>query len=215
MGPKKTTTTNQQSQERSSTSVGQATERETGIQDLLMQLAGNTASQFGDISNLAAGDMMNLDEGTTQQINALFNSQADASRRQASTDYKDTIYNTQDYFAKRGVADSSMERMGQGQAAQGYRNTLADIEGQRTQGIAGANLSLPFQIAQQQIGANQMLGSQIPGFTNVLMNNFLQRSLGNRTTEGTSSGTGAQETEGFTFGELAQLLGAAGSIKNG
>lgn len=206
----KTTDSQESGTSQSSTTVGQAGEIETGIQELLAGLAGNVGGQIGDLSNLTSGNVMELSPEVQGNIQNLYNTQAQASRRQLGADYQQQVFDTQDYLAKRGFQDSSEESTQFGALGAQHQRNLADVEGQRIGGISQANLSLPFQIGQQQIGAQNSLFGGLQGLTGSLLNNFLQRSLGERSTTGSSTGTGSQQTSGFTLGELAGFMPSIG-----
>ena len=204
---------NQAQQGRSSTRTGAVSDRESNLQQLLMELAGTTSQQFGDISGIAAGDMLDMPDNVREDIDRLFSEQAQISRRQAEMDYRDLMTNTQDYFAKRGQTDSSMERGGVRRTNAEFFKRLQDIESERASGVAGANLEMPLKTSDLQLRANQVLSGMVSGFSSPLLSSWLQTRLANvdQTSSGTSSGMA--ETSGYTVGELASLLSGVGAIK--
>ena len=175
-------------------------------------MAGQTAGQFGDLSDIAAGDILDIPEDVRQKISEVFAQQAAGERRQAGMDFRDIMTGTGDYLAKRGVQDSSIERSDVGRAGAEHYKRLADIEGRRAGGVAGAELSLPFQLAQTQIQGNQALGGMFGGFSNPLLENWLRTRLSQIDSTSSGTGTGTEETSGFTMGELAGLGEIAGAF---
>jgi len=81
---------------------------------------------------------------------------------------------------------------------QGRTNQLAGLESQAAQ----QRLQLPFQVAQMQMGAKQLLGQQCQGASGANLQALLQQQLA------TGTQTGTQETSGFTIGEIAPMAGA-------
>jgi len=190
--------------------VAAAGEDELGIQRLIQQIIGGLGEQLGDVSNLASGDVMDIPTSVSDQIRNVYNQQAASSRQQLDQDFKSAQQDTGDYLAKRGFQDTSYEAGLHSRLGAQRNRSRADIEATRSGGISQAHLQLPFQIGQMQLDTQNSLFGGLQGFTGQLLNQFLQRSA--RSTTGSSTGTGSQETSGFTIGELAGFVPNVGSI---
>ena len=208
----KTTESSQSGSQSGTVRTGAVSGQESQLQQLLMQLAGGVSGQFSDISDIAAGDILDIPEDIKQKIGSIFQEKATSERRGAEMDFRDILQGQGDYFAKRGVQDSSMERVGVGRAYAGHYQNLQDIESRRAGGVAETELQLPFQLAQSRLQGTQALGGVFGGFANPLLENWLRTRLSNIDSSGTSVGTGTEETSGFTLGELAGLSGFAGAL---
>lgn len=204
MGTKKTESTQTQ-QSTGSTRTGEVSSQEQRLQELLSGLAGQTAGQFGDISDITAGNIFDIPPEAMQYIQEAFGQQAQQERRGAESDFKDIMLKNQDYLAKRGIQDSSIENTEVGRRGSEFQRTLADIEGRRAGGVASAQLQLPFQLAQTRLKGQGVAGNMFSSFANPMLDAFLRTRLSNTNTTGTASGTGTEETSGFTIGELAGL----------
>ncbi len=187
MGEKKVETTE-------SRTIGKLTPEQEQAQRQLMEQAQQAFGQMGDLSGLAAGDLSQL---SPAMLAAIQQSQAGA-RQGIQTNYENEMRNQQMAASGRGIAGSSMEAVGSALLGQGRTQQLANLDAQAAQ----AQMTMPFQMAQQQMGANQLLGQLGAGMMGQNVGIYSQERLG----QGTASGS--QTTTGFNLGEIAPMAGA-------
>ena len=189
MGEKKTETAE-------SRTIGTLTPEQQEAQRQLSLQAQQAFGQMGDLSGLAAGDIGQL---SPEILAAIEQSQAGA-RQGIQTNFENEMRNQQLSASARGIAGSTQEAIGANILGQGRTQQLANLDAQAAQ----AQLQLPFQLAQQQLSANQFLGNLGAGLLGQNVGIYSQERLG----QGTSTGT--QTQTGFTLGELTPLAGAFG-----
>jgi hypothetical protein len=175
---------------------------ESNLLQLLQQLATSGAGQLGDLSALAQGQ---IGAPTSDDIQLIADSigrarQLAESQIQASGDVMGS--RAREDLASRGVSDSSSEVLSSLLNTLGTQQSVAQsIMGAQQQG-GQALMSLPFQRAGVQLGANQQLFNQILGAAAPGLGIPLQERLAQTTT--------TQETSGFNVQDLAGLAGLGG-----
>jgi len=167
------------------------------IEQMLIGSANQASGQI-NLGGMASGDIFQITPQMEALVNASVGGQADISRRQADQDYEEQERLLRANLAKRGQTDSSFEGISQATLGQQHYQNLANIESQRSSAGSQALLNLPFQIGQQQLGANQLLLQQL-GAANPVLDAYNQTRMAN------STNTQSQSGMGNTFGQFAQL----------
>jgi hypothetical protein len=188
MGKKKTETTQTQS-------IGQLTPEQQALQKQILAQLGGLQGQMGNLSALAGGNLQGLNPEIARLIEA---SQAGA-RRQAEQQYNEAIRSGRIAASASGIDGSSAEAIAQAMAGQTRDQTMADLNSQAAQ----MQVQLPFQLANTQLQANQLLQGAYGQGSQGLLNALVQQRLGQGTT------TGTQTQSGGVFG---QLLATAGNM---
>ena len=133
-------------------------------------------------------------------ITDTFNQNAAMARQQADLDFKRVLSETSNYLNQRGIADSSLERGALSGVGMQRAMQLGNIESERSAGITGAMLDLPFRVAEMRMGGVNSLASLLNISANPMLRNLLETRLGN------ISSTGKEVSSGATWGEIANPL---------
>jgi hypothetical protein len=111
-------------------------------------------------------------------------------------------------LGRKGQKDSSIELVKRVLAEGHQANALRDIELEGLQLGAQAGLSLPFQQADTQIGANTALFQRLMGTSGTALDDYLRSRLGRGSQ--TQSGGGLQ-----SFFQMGQSMAQGGYFKGG
>ncbi len=142
--------------------------------DALVKRSQAAGGQFGDLSQLAQGNI-----GPNAQDQALVQQSIGASgdivRRQMQQFLSEAMPQVASDAAARGLSGSSMEAANRAITMRGVSNQFADLMSQQQQQGAQALMQLPFQRAQTQMGANQLLFQQLMGAVTPVTNTRMQQ----------------------------------------
>ena len=180
------------------------------IEQMYMGASQSALDQM-NLGGLASGQMPELTPEIMALINQSVGGQADISRRQINADYEDAERDMRTNLLKRGQGDTSYEGISQAVLGRDRARQLANIESQRSGSASQAMLALPFQTAQQQLSANQLLLQQL-GAANPVLNAYQQTRMANST--GTTNTSGAGNTIG-QFSSIGMGLASGGAFGAG
>lgn len=137
-------------------------------------------SQFGDLSNLAAGDLASLGPEVERAIiEAQRSSRIGIQRR-----FEENQRLGQLDASARGIAGSSSEAIESALGRQTRSDQLAGLDSE----AAAIRLSRPLELAQLQLNTNATLGQMFQGVTTSPLAALSNERLGASTTESSQSG---------------------------
>ena len=172
----------------SSTTIAPRSAQESRLANRLESVADVSAGGLGDLSALARGDLSALGASNADRalIEQSTNAGADIANRQIQQSVEALSRQTADRATGRGIEGSTIEAALEALAAQEGVRQSADVADQSQQFAAQAELSLPFQRAQTQLGANQQLFNQLVSASNPVLDIGLRERLGSATTQSES-----------------------------
>ncbi len=179
-------------------SIGELTPEQQQMQQMMMQFAQSQMGQMGDMSQLAQG---NLGQLTPEMERAITEAQAGA-RHGLEQRYQEGVRGSDQTASVRGIDGGSMEAVNLAMLGQQREAGLANLDSQAAQ----QRMALPFQLAQMQMGANQLLGSQFMGGGGANLNALLQQQLAQGTNSNTQTSSG---------GMFDQMLGLGSAFAGG
>lgn len=183
-------------------SIPGASPDETQLRALLATLAKSTNGQFGDLTNLANGNM-NATASDRQFIETANNAAAEIARKQAEANFASQKRLVEEQGLAKGLEGSSIEAVNNarlGKSNQDALNAIA-LQGQAT--TAEQMTSLPFQRANAQLSANQLLLQKLLGAANPIMQQSLQERL--------AQGSTTTKTKGSPLDAVMKLTGDVAS----
>lgn len=126
------------------------------IMQLLSGGAGQAAGQMGDLSSMAAGDF-----SLTPQDRALVSeaqaASGDVARSQMGANMDMVLRQLEDTNIGRQLTGGSLEAVSNALIGRDSQRQLNELDMQQQGQAAGQLLNMPFQRAQSQLGANQLL----------------------------------------------------------
>lgn len=183
--------------------IGALTPAQQQVQDLLARNAEQFSGQFGDLSQLAAGNLGSL----SPEIERLIQESTQAERLAIQQNFENEIRTQGELASQKGRAGSSADSIMAALIGQGRTNQLAGLESRSS----AQRINLPFQLAQSQLGANQLIGGLVSGSTNPLLAALSQERLGQGTSAGTQTQTGGAFETALGFGSSFASGGAFGA----
>lgn len=140
----------------------------------LTQQGSAAGAQMGNLGGLAAGNI-----GPNAQDQALvqqsIGASGDMARRQLEQFLAEAMPQVSSDAAARGLSGSSIEAANRAITMRGASQQFADLMSQQQQQGAQALMQLPFQRAQTQMGANQLLFQQLMGAVTPVTNTRMQQ----------------------------------------
>ena len=195
MGSSTTTQTN---------TIPQASGQEQNLRDLLASLGQGAGGQFGDLSQLAAGNIGGPTGADQALVEQSIGASADIARRELERTLEQLQSQLGEQLASRGIQGSSIEAVQRGQLGSRGLDQIANLLSQESAQGGQALLNLPFQRAQTQLGANQTLLQRLTGTGGLGAQLGLQERL--------AQGTSTQETPFNPMQLLQAGLGAANPL---
>ena len=195
MGSSTTTQTN---------TIPQAGGQEAGLRQLLASLGQQAGGQFGDLSQLAQGNIGGPTEQDRQLVEQSIGASADIARRELERTLAELQGQLGEQLSSRGIQGSSIEAVQRGQLGARGLDQIANLLSQESAQGGQALMNLPFQRAQTQLGANQTLLQRLTGTGGLGAQLGLQERL--------AQGTSTQETPFNPMQLLQAGLGAANPL---
>lgn len=135
------------------------------VLDLIMKMQQRASGQMGDIGALARGETGQLGPSPADKalVEQSIGASSDIARRQLEQFLSELMPQISQGMASRGIGGSSMEMaqraIGGREATRQFGDILSRAQGQGAEAL----MQLPFQRAQTQLGANQLLFQQLMG----------------------------------------------------
>lgn len=146
--------------------VGEQSPEARQMMQQLAQMTAGTAGQFGDLSQLASGQLQ-----LNPQDRALIQQAQEASGQQAQQQMEQQMQTIlrqlEDTAIGRGIQGSSLEAVNNALIGQDFQRQLAQMAMQQQGQAANQMLNMPFQRAGTQINANQALMQRLVGGSQV------------------------------------------------
>lgn len=158
-------------------SADPAGQQESSAMQALLSMARSAGNQMGDLSQLAQGNMGMPTAYDQQLVEQSIGASTDIAQRELQRQLEQLMAQYGEQLAARGLQGSSIEAMGSGQIFSRGLDQMANLASQGQQMGSQALMSLPFQRAQTQIGANQQLFRQLVGGAQPTMEAGLQERL--------------------------------------
>jgi hypothetical protein len=141
--------------EKTTSTIGKQTPEQKRILDAMGQRMDAVQGQFGDLTDLAAGNMQQLSPEVEQAIKDA----QQFARLNIDENFEQGMRDQQLSASQRGISGSTAEQIGSTLLGRERSNQLSQLDSS----AANMRLQLPFQLAQQQMGANQLLSQMFSG----------------------------------------------------
>ncbi len=174
MGAQKTTQT---------TTIPGASGNEAQLLNLLTQMARQFSGQFGDLSQLASGNIGGPSEQDYQLVQQSIGRSGEMAQRELERVLGPMMAQLGEGTTARGVPGSSMEQLSKILGGREISGRVADLMSGAQQQGGQALLNLPFQRGEMQLGANQALFQMLSGSANPVLANMLQSRMAQPTTK--------------------------------
>lgn len=161
-------------------SIPGRTGAENEIEQMLRAFVQQAQGQMGDLSDLASGNLQasGQDRAFLQES---IGAGRDIAERQARRSYEDASRMTEEDLLGRGMDQSTIDAVVQALQGRQYQDTMANIGSQSQEQMATGMMQMPFQRAQTQLNANQLLLQRLMGGAQTIMGHNLNERLGQRT----------------------------------
>jgi hypothetical protein len=188
MGTQKTETSQSQS---TKTELGERSDQEQRMLDMLESVAGGAAGQFdpAEIGKLLSGQGLMPTAGDKALVEESFGATRDMATRALEDFIRQGNLGLDESLSARGIQGSSIEAVQRATVNRDANRQMANILDQSRGQGAQALMGLPFQRAGMQLNANQQLFQQLLGAGGNVANFGLQERLADIDTFGTGSGT--------------------------
>lgn len=198
MGSKKETTTNQ---------AGKISPQAQQMLDLLAGQAGNAVNQTGDLSALARGDVSasQADLGLSQQAQEASGAIA---RSEMEANMQAMLRQLEDSSLGRGVSGSTLETVAGATMGEDLQRQTNQLNMQQQGQSAQNMMNLPFQRAQTQLSANQLLLARLTGAAQPTLDyDAMIRQLNQSTTKESPNNLTGQLVQAGVRGGAAAITG--------
>ena len=146
----------------STVTVPERTATEDELEQIIMQLIRETPGQLGDLSALARGDLRASSEDR-RLLDESIGAGRDIAERGARRAYEDSTRMVEEDLLGRGLDQSTISAITQALQGRAFQDTMANVGSQAQEQMATGMLQLPFQRAQTQMSANQILLQKLLG----------------------------------------------------
>ena len=201
-------------------SIPGRTGAENEIEQMLRAFIEQAQGQMGDLSDLASGNLQasGQDRAFLQES---IGAGRDIAERQARRSYEDASRMTEEDLLGRGMDQSTIDAVTQALQGRQYQDTMDNIGSQAQGQMATGMMQLPFQRAQTQLNANQLLLQRLMGGAQTIMGHNLQERMGQQTVTSQQpqdwaalAGQGAQLAVDLKTGGLSRAAREAAARSN-
>lgn len=178
------------------TTIGETSETENNLVELMAKLAKDSGSQLGDLSDISSGDFMNnLPPELERALRGAVDAQTDIQMRGLNKQFEGEGANLRNQLSAQGIDDSSIELMQRGSLFNSQRDREADVLSDAASKYYQGRIQLPMQVAGLRQQNNAQLLQQLMGQSGQAMQSLQGTRFGNTTT--TQSGSPFQAAFGF------------------
>jgi hypothetical protein len=168
------------------TTIPGAGGQEAQLLALLSHLSNQFGGQFGDLSQLAKGNVGGPTEQDTNLVQQSIGRSGEMAQRELERILGPLMAQISEGSTGRGVQGSSMEQLSRILGQREISGRVADLIGNAQQQGGQALLNLPFQRGEMQLGANQALFQMLSGSANPVLANQLQSRMAQQKTTTTT-----------------------------